>query len=44
MPGVAIGVQAIQIMPKHCTGQEYNLTSGRNAADVMNLLGIVLLV
>lgn len=44
MPGVAVGVQAIQIMPKHCTGQEYSLTSGRNAADVMNLLGIVLLV
>lgn len=44
VPGVAVGVQAIQIMPKHCTGREYNLTSGRNAADVMNLLGIVLLV
>ena len=44
MPGVAIGVQAIQIMPEHCTGYEYSLTASRNGADVMDILGIVLLV
>lgn len=38
VPGVAIGVQAIWIMPKHHTGWEYSLTSGRNAADVMDML------
>lgn len=41
MPGVAIGVQAIQIMPEHCAGQEYSLTAARSAADVIGIPGIV---
>lgn len=44
MPGVAIGVQAIQIMPEHSPGLEYSLTAGRNGADVMDILAIVLLM
>lgn len=44
VPGVAIGAQAVQIMPKHCSGEEDSLTSGRNTADVMHRLGRVLLM
>lgn len=41
VPEVAIGVQAIQIMPEHCAGQKYSLTAARSAADVIGILGIV---